>query len=275
MTNLPAAIWEKIHDTRPLIYHLTNTVAANFSANITLAIGASPAMSLHPDEAGEIARMANGLVINTGTPLESGISAMNNALESVKDGDQTVLLDPVGYGVSSLRRDLVDSFLSNYRISVLKGNGAEIACLGSSGGEFKGMDSLATGNIEEALCMTARKFRLIAVATGEYDHISDSEKVYVLKGGNNLLSSITAGGCAAGSVICACTAVSEDTLSGVFTGLAAMNIASERAAERCSLPGSFAVALIDELANLKPEDLCDVSNRLSIMEGKTWIWQKH
>ena len=52
-----------------MIHHITNNVVKNFSANVTLAIGASPIMSEFDEEFNELASTPNtALVLNLGTP---------------------------------------------------------------------------------------------------------------------------------------------------------------------------------------------------------------
>src|SRR5699024_12543510 len=56
--------------TSPLIYNIMNIIAANFSANGLIAIGASPSISNNPKEAAEMAAKADALVLNLGTLSE-------------------------------------------------------------------------------------------------------------------------------------------------------------------------------------------------------------
>ena len=43
--------WQKLQQTAPLIQCMTNQVASNYTANVLLACGASPAMIDNPFEA--------------------------------------------------------------------------------------------------------------------------------------------------------------------------------------------------------------------------------
>ena len=63
-----AKVIEEMVSRRPLVYHMTNMVAIGEQANLALAIGASPVMSLYPGEAVELVIAADSLVINIGTP---------------------------------------------------------------------------------------------------------------------------------------------------------------------------------------------------------------
>ena len=52
----------------PLVQCITNQVVAGFTANVLLALGAAPAMTDVPTEAGPFARIASGVLLNLGTP---------------------------------------------------------------------------------------------------------------------------------------------------------------------------------------------------------------
>ncbi len=46
---------------------MTNDVVQTFTANVLLAVGASPAMVIDPREAAQFAAIADALLINVGT----------------------------------------------------------------------------------------------------------------------------------------------------------------------------------------------------------------
>ena len=52
----------KIREQNPLIHNITNIVAANFSANGLLALGASPLMSANIEEMVEVPKISQALV---------------------------------------------------------------------------------------------------------------------------------------------------------------------------------------------------------------------
>ncbi len=51
----------------PLVHCMTNDVVQTFTANVLLAVGASPAMVIDPREAAQFAAIADALLINVGT----------------------------------------------------------------------------------------------------------------------------------------------------------------------------------------------------------------
>lgn len=259
-------VWQDISRKRPLIYHLTNAVAMDFSANVTLAVGASPVMSHHPMEAKDLASVADGILINTGTPSEPSFLAMKNALSTVDCTEKPVLLDPVGYGVTRFRKEMIHQLVDNYRFSVIKGNGAEISLLAGGNGKLQGVDSISGEDLPQCVAFLARKYSAVVAATGEIDLVSDGNSLFRIKGGSLRFARITASGCIAGSVICACMAASGEVLYGTLAGLVAVGIAAERASLSTGGPGAFSTRFLDELAFLTPEDFLDPDKRINMEE---------
>ena len=88
---------------------MTNDVVQTFTANVLLAIGASPAMVIDPTEAAQFAAIADALLINVGTLTTERANAMRAAAER-PPGGKTRTLDPVAVGALTLRTD----FVANY-----------------------------------------------------------------------------------------------------------------------------------------------------------------
>jgi len=133
---------KKIRENRPLVHHITNFVVANATANFTLALGASPIMASSKDEVAEIACLAEVLVLNIGTITTEQFESMKIAARIMKDRSKNVVLDPVGVGVSRFRYNIVEYFLKEELIDVVKGNYSEIMVLSGLPHKAKGVDSL-------------------------------------------------------------------------------------------------------------------------------------
>ncbi|MEO1222240.1 MAG: hydroxyethylthiazole kinase [Pseudomonadota bacterium] len=63
----PNAALEALRAQAPLVHCITNYVAMNIAANVTLAAGASPAMIHAPEEVADFAPIAGALTVNIGT----------------------------------------------------------------------------------------------------------------------------------------------------------------------------------------------------------------
>ena len=91
--------------SKPLIHHITNNVVKNFSANVTLSIGASPIMSELPDEFEEFTSLIPNLalVLNLGTPSTSQMDVFKHAISVYNKHGKHIIFDPVAAGALSPR----------------------------------------------------------------------------------------------------------------------------------------------------------------------------
>src|SRR5579863_8545531 len=115
----------RIRAQRPLVHHITNMVVMNDTANITLAIGASPVMAHAIEEVEEMVRLAKALVLNIGTLTPGQIEAMLRAGKRANELGIPIVLDPVGAGATSLRTQSALQLLHELRIAALRGNASE------------------------------------------------------------------------------------------------------------------------------------------------------
>ena len=82
-----ALLLSAVREERPLVHCITNYVAANDSANLLLAVGASPIMADCAAEASEIAEKADGRPLEP-RHTESGQDSCNAA--GRRDGEPAV-----------------------------------------------------------------------------------------------------------------------------------------------------------------------------------------
>src|SRR5690625_4745259 len=112
----------QLRKEKPLVVCITNDVVKPFTANSLLALGASPIMSGEKSEAGDILKHAGALLINIGTGSEEKILLYKEMAYYANKYNIPIVLDPVGYGASEFRKNLVDMLLRDYEISLVKGN---------------------------------------------------------------------------------------------------------------------------------------------------------
>ncbi|MDQ3044410.1 MAG: hydroxyethylthiazole kinase, partial [Chloroflexota bacterium] len=86
----------RIATSKPLVHQITNIVVANDTANLTLGFGALPVMAYAPEEVGEMAALAQALVLNIGTLSAGEIEAMLVAGKAAAEAGVPIVLDPVG-----------------------------------------------------------------------------------------------------------------------------------------------------------------------------------
>jgi len=68
---------------------------------------------------------------------------------------------------------------------------------------------------------------------------------------------VTGVGCSLGALMAAFAAAESDRLVAATAATAMMCVAAERAARRTVAPGSFAIALIDELYLVTPDEVAE------------------
>ena len=98
-------ILEEVRKKEPLIHSIMNRVSINDCANLLLACGASPIMADEEGEVEEITASSAGLVLNMGMLSQRVIPAMMKAGIKGNEIGIPVILDPVGAGISSFRRE--------------------------------------------------------------------------------------------------------------------------------------------------------------------------
>ena len=240
-----------IRHHRPLIYNITNYVAMNFSANVLLALGASPIMSNAVDEAEEIARQADALVVNIGTLDNNWLDAMCRAGRIMSERHKNIVLDPVGAGFTSYRLKASSRIIEECRPTVIKGNASEILALSGRSVAGRGVDSNVQANMAvEAAQELSQRCGAVVVVSGETDYLVHGSQMATIGFGSPIMTKVTAMGCAASAVVAAFAVCDSDVFLAAKYGMMAVGLAGQRAAEHAQLPGSFQPLFIDKVYEL-------------------------
>jgi len=212
----------------PLVLCLTNTVAANFTANILLAIGAKPAMIEDPSEAAELAAAADAVLVNVGTLTPAQADVMRAAVRVCREKRVPWVLDPVACHLLSFRRAFVQELLESAPTAI-RGNHDEI----------------------DFLLHHSSPFTFTSLATGETDLIRrGTEVIERITGGVPMLQSVTATGCAQGAICAAFLGQGQTPENALLSASRLMKQAGECAWKNAKTPGSFQIALLDALQTL-------------------------
>ena len=232
----------------PLVHCITNDVVQAFTANILLALGASPAMVVEPDEAEQFAAIADALLINVGTLTTLQAQAMNRAIEGALVADTPWVLDPVAVGGLTFRSQFCQQIIQR-KPAAIRGNASEIIALAGLSGGGRGVDSTdsAVSALPAAQCL-ARETGAIVVITGEVDYVTNGERIRTVTGGSILMTRVVGTGCALSAVVAACCALPGDRLDNIAAGCGFMKQAGLLAAGQSQGLGSFAVGLLDALS---------------------------
>ncbi len=253
-----ADLLEAVRARSPLVQCITNTVVQNVTANVLLALGASAAMVDVTTEAGPFARVADALLVNTGTPHAEPRAASVEAATAAVEAGTPWVLDPVAVGSLPVRTALARELLA-LRPTVLRGNASEVlAVLGASAGG-RGVDSTVGPDDARAAAVGASDGRIVGAlaVSGAVDLVvAPGTGVVRVANGTELLTRITGGGCALGAVVAAFTAVAPDDPGAAAVAATAVHtIAAELAAADAGRTGTFQPLFLDRLASLTPEDV--------------------
>ena len=246
-----------IRENRPLIHSITNQVASNFTANVLLALGASPLMAHDIRELGETLSLSSSLVLNIGTLNEDQIVSMECAIGHANTNSIPIVIDPVGSGASQLRTQTAKNLLSQSENCLLKGNASEINSLVLSNSESKGVDSLEESDKAVDCAKTIlKKFNLNAVIiTGEKDFVISPLKKTVHFNGDKIMSRVTGMGCALTAVVSAFSSVNFNYSEAARNAVSLFGIVGQLARRKSYGPGSFQSCFLDILFSIGHEDI--------------------
>ena len=239
----------------PLVHCMTNDVVQTFTANVLLALHASPAMVIDAEEAAQFSAVADALLINVGTLTRTRADAMLAAAQEARKAATPRTLDPVAVGALRLRTDFCQRLLT-LKPAAIRGNASEILALSLQQSGGRGVDT--QHQAEEALSAAqrlAQRCGAIVVVTGEVDYVTDGERTLKVPGGSPLMTRVVGTGCALSAVVAGFAALPGDRLQHIASACGVMARAGELAAGRAQGPGSFIPAFLDALWNLNAEAL--------------------
>src|SRR6185437_7700000 len=226
----------ELHARGPRVHCITNTVAQAYTANMLLAAGGVPSMTLSAEEIGGFVARADALLVNLGTFDAERRAATGVAIAAAHEHRRPWVLDPVFVDRSASRaafaRDLV-----RRGARVVRLNHAELT-------------ALADGATREDAMAYARATGVVVAVSGAADLITDGMRTIAIGNGHPLMARVTAMGCAGSALVAACLSLEPDGLMASAAALIALGVAGEIAAEKSAGPGSFAFHIIDALAAL-------------------------
>jgi len=237
-----ADVLERVRGRSPRVHCITNSVAQAFTANVLLAFGARPSMTLSGEEIGAFVAASDALLVNLGTFDAERRAATETALDAAEDEGLPWVLDPVLIDRSPMRAAYAKALLVRAPQAV-RLNGSEFAALAGAAPE--------PGAVQHA----AREASTVIGLTGKVDLVTDGTRLVTLENGDALMDRVTGMGCVASALVAACLAVEGDALAASVAALLGLGISGEVAAERANGPGSFAAAILDALHRLDRETL--------------------
>lgn len=252
----------KIRESKPLIHSITNLVVMNETANAILCLGGLPIMSHAVEEVEEMVGIASALVLNIGTITPDWVDAMELAGKRANELGIPVILDPVGAGATKFRTYSSNRLLENVKVSVTRGNAAELASLIGVMSEVRGVESIGASETPKQIAKTfARTYGCTAAVTGAIDVISDGERISEVRNGHPMMGKVVGTGCISNVVIASFAAVDPDPFIAAALGLCVYGIAGELAAETSGdKPGTFHLELYNALSAVDDKDIISRGN---------------
>lgn len=234
---IASALLDRLRTRSPRVHCITNGVAQNFTANVLLATGAVPSMTLSAEEIGAFVTRSGALLVNLGTFDRERRVAAEIAVETAAQENVPWVLDPVFSDRSAARAEFA-RLLAARGPKAIRLNRAEFAALAHS------------EPTHGTLAAYARDNKTVVGLSGEADLVSDGTRFATLVNGHPLMAKVTAMGCAVSALVAACLAIEPDAWRATAAALIIIGVAGELAAEKSEGPGSFAVAIVDALHNL-------------------------
>ncbi|MGI5989832.1 MAG: hydroxyethylthiazole kinase [Lachnospiraceae bacterium] len=258
------SIYEETQKKNPGVQCITNIVTVNDCANILLAAGASPAMTMDIREAAEAVRRMQALVCNMGA-IEYSDSMISAGQEANRCGIP-VVLDPVAAGGTRLRRDVAAQLLKDVHFAAIRGNATEIRALAGKAVSGRGVDVALSDEVtEENISETAEMVRALSAKLGSVvalsgviDVVSDGRRTAFVRNGCATMARITGSGCMLTSLMGGFIGAAPDRpFEAALASVAVMGVAGELAEEKRIARGSgnasFRTDLIDSVFTLSRE----------------------
>jgi hydroxyethylthiazole kinase len=237
-----ATLLERLRAHGPRVHCITNSAAQTFTANVLLAMGCVPSMTLSAEEIEAFVVRSDALLIDLGTFDRERRAAAGLAVNSARQYKLPWVLDPVFVDRSPLRLEFAH-WLIEQGPKAMRLNLAEFGALAR------------TEPSRESAMAYARDHKVAVGLTDEIDLVTDGERVTEVVNGHPLMARVAAMGCASSALVAACLAIEEDAWRATTAALVMIGLAGERAAAESVGPGTFATAIIDALYGLETPSL--------------------
>lgn len=237
LPTLAGFLLERLRDERTRVHAITNAAAQTLTANLLLAAGGIPSLTVAPDEIPAFTSRSAALLVNLGTLDADRRAAIPRAIAVACAHAKPWVLDPVFVEASPSRLEFARACLAG-RPDILRCNAAEFTAL--AGDE-------ATPETVQAF---ARVHGTIVALTGAVDLIADGTRLIRIENGHSLMSRVTAMGCAGTALVAAFAALHDNALEAAASALLVTGVAGEIAARHAKGPGTFQPAFLDALYNL-------------------------
>jgi len=248
-----ASVLQHFRTCSPLVHCMTNDVVQIFTANVLLALGASPAMVIEREEATQFSAIADALLVNVGTLTADRADAMRAAIHSANEAGKPWTLDPVAVGALDFRTRFCREILA-LRPAAIRGNASEIMALAGISAGGRGVDTTDPASAAlPAAEQLAQETGAVVAVTGEVDYVTDGSRTLSVTGGAAIMTRVVGTGCALSAVVAASCALPGERMANVAAACSLFAQAGGEAAAESRGPGSFVAAFLDALYHLHGE----------------------
>ncbi|WP_230533637.1 hydroxyethylthiazole kinase [Microvirga roseola] len=239
---LAGSLLERLRSERIRVHAITNAAAQTFTANLLLAAGGIPSLTVARDEVPAFTQRSNALLVNLGMLDGGRRAAIPEAIATARTHGKPWVLDPVFVEASPPRLEFARSRLAD-RPHILRCNVTEFAALAGND---------ATPDAVQAF---ARTHGTVVALTGAVDLIADGMRNLRVENGHPLMTRVTAMGCAGTALIASFAALHGNAAEAAAAALLVTGVAGEVAAHEANGPGTFQPAFLDALFHLDPPTL--------------------
>lgn len=237
-----ARLLDAVRARRPRVHALTNAAAQVLTANLLLAVGAVPSLTVSAEEAGQFAARADALLVNLGTLDAERRAGIPVAIAAARAARRPIVLDPVFVEASPVRLETARALLREGP-AILRLNPGELEALSGRAPTPETAASFASAE------------GLVVALTGPVDVVTDGARTLRIANGHPLMSRVTAMGCAGSALLAGFAALTADRVGAAAAALLVLGVAGEIAGESASGPGSFPAAFLDALHALDEKTL--------------------
>jgi hydroxyethylthiazole kinase len=237
LPDLAGHLLDCLRAKRTRVHAITNAAAQTFTANLLLAAGGTPSLTVAPEEVAAFTTRSGALLINLGTLDEDRRSAIPQAIAAANDHAKPWVLDPVFVDSSPPRLGFAHACLAKGP-AAMRCNMAEFAAFAENDAAPKNVKAFAKAH------------STVVALTGPVDLITDGERTIRIENGHPLMTHVTAVGCAGTALIAAFASLHDNALEAAAAALLVTGVAGEIAARHARGPGTFQPAYLDALFTL-------------------------
>ena len=247
------AVIARVRERQPVVHCITAAVSMGLVADGLLAGGARPLMTETLAEAPHLTTEADALVINLGTLSTDAAAAIPATVEAATSTGTAWVLDPTAIGKAPVRTPLAQRLLA-FTPAIICANASETRALAGENHRGKGADSTSVpAEARGAAERLATRTGGAVTVTGAVDLILDADRAGEVGLGDVLMSRVTGTGCLHTALAAACAAVEDDPYTAAHAAATWLGAAGQRAGKVTRRPGTFRIALLDAIDEVKDE----------------------